>query len=138
MFHSRQTNAILDRSGAAAPAPPGCGRQLAGLTEGGAPALKPAHISSAGFARDISRRVQRHSVRARTVRQLKEGAITQGCGRDWSAASDNALHGAGADAEFSGDLQDAVAPGAKQLDAFFDLRIYARPAKRNALGLGPR
>jgi hypothetical protein len=55
-----------------------------------------------------------------------------------TAAGDNALHGAGADAELAGYLQDAVAFGAKQLDAFFDLGINARPAKRNALGLGPR
>ena len=53
-------------------------------------------------------------------------------------ASDHALHGAGADAELAGYLQNAVAFGAKLVDAFFDLGIYARPAKRNALGLGPR
>jgi hypothetical protein len=59
-------------------------------------------------------------------------------GKSKSGASYNALHGTGADAEFAGYLQDAVAFGAKQLDAFFDLGIYARPAKRDSFRLSPR
>jgi len=54
------------------------------------------------------------------------------------SASDNALHGAGSDAELAGNLQDPVALGAKHPDAFFNLGIDARPAEPTSHRLAGR
>ena len=49
-----------------------------------------------------------------------------------SARGDDALYGAGADAEFAGYLQDAVAFGAEPLDAFLELGSDPRPSRVSA------
>jgi hypothetical protein len=54
-----------------------------------------------------------------------------------TARRDHPLHRAGADAEFAGNLQDAIAFGAEPLDAFFDCWLYARPTKHNAIRARP-
>jgi hypothetical protein len=51
-------------------------------------------------------------------------------GGERSARSDDALHGAGADAELTANLKIAVALLTELLDAFLYLGIDAGPAKR--------